>query len=157
MKRGHLNCSVDIRYSIVAFNMSLVIVKLQLGLPYRNIWINWSLPWDKICLLAFLMVISILKGLPRSVETWAVEKKVIVSVLLQQSHNGFRVSWKQCETLRATLKKYFVNHALVCWCLVPVFGFDIPPVYDSNSNFYYKNGFKWFLAQSLNSVLLKNF
>ena len=37
LKRGHLNRSVDIRYSIVAFNMSLLTVKLKLGLPYRNV------------------------------------------------------------------------------------------------------------------------
>ena len=37
LKRGHLNRSVEIRDSIVAFNMSLLIVKLQLGLPYRNV------------------------------------------------------------------------------------------------------------------------
>ena len=36
-KRGHLNRSVDIRYSIVTFNMSLLAVKLKLGLPYRNV------------------------------------------------------------------------------------------------------------------------
>ena len=36
LKRGHLNRSVDIRYSIVAFNVSLLTVKLQLGLPYRK-------------------------------------------------------------------------------------------------------------------------
>ena len=36
----------------------------------------------------------------RSVGTWAAEKKsVIVSVSSLQSHNGFRVSWKQCLNL----------------------------------------------------------
>ena len=37
LKRGHLNHSVDIRHSIVAFNVSLLTVKLQLGLPYRKV------------------------------------------------------------------------------------------------------------------------
>ena len=37
LKRGHLNHSVDIRYSIVAFNTSLLTVKLQLGVPYRKV------------------------------------------------------------------------------------------------------------------------
>ena len=37
LKRGHLNRSVDIRYSIGAFNMSLLVVKLQLGLPYGKV------------------------------------------------------------------------------------------------------------------------
>ena len=37
------------------------------------------------------------EGLPGSMETWTVEKKVcIVSVLILQSHNGFIISWKQC-------------------------------------------------------------
>ena len=36
-KKGHLDRSVDIRNSIVAIEMSLLIVKLKLGLPYRNI------------------------------------------------------------------------------------------------------------------------
>ena len=36
LKRGHLNRSVDIRYSIAAINMSLL-TKLQLGLPYRKV------------------------------------------------------------------------------------------------------------------------
>ena len=30
-KREHFNRSIDIRYSVVAFNMSLLTVKLQLG------------------------------------------------------------------------------------------------------------------------------
>ena len=34
---GHLNRFVDNRYSIVAFSMSLLTVKLTLGLPYRNV------------------------------------------------------------------------------------------------------------------------
>ena len=55
LKRGHLNRSVHIRYSIVAFNLSLLTVKLQLGLPYRKVWINWSSLWDKICSLIFLL------------------------------------------------------------------------------------------------------
>ena len=37
LKRGHLNHSADIRYSIAAFNMSLLVVKLELGLPYRKV------------------------------------------------------------------------------------------------------------------------
>ena len=45
-----------ILYIIVTFNMSLLTDKLQLRLSYRNVWINWSLPWDKICSLMFLIL-----------------------------------------------------------------------------------------------------
>ena len=37
VEKRALNHSVDIRYSIVALTMSLLTVKLKLGLPYRNI------------------------------------------------------------------------------------------------------------------------
>ena len=40
LKRVHLNRSVDIRYSIVAFNISLLTVKSKLGLSYRNVRID---------------------------------------------------------------------------------------------------------------------
>ena len=40
LKRGHLNRSVDIRYSIVTFNMSLLTVKSKLGLSYRHVRID---------------------------------------------------------------------------------------------------------------------
>ena len=36
-KEGHMNRSVDIRYSIVAFNKSLLRTKLRLGLPFKNV------------------------------------------------------------------------------------------------------------------------
>ena len=98
LKRGHLNRSVDIRYSIVAFNMSLLTVKLKLGLPYRNVWINWSLPWDKICLLIFLILFKRVCLGVWKLGQWR-KKCVVVSVSLPQSHNGFRVSWKQCLNL----------------------------------------------------------
>ena len=35
VEKRHLNRSVDIRYSIVAFCMSVLTVKLQLGLPRK--------------------------------------------------------------------------------------------------------------------------
>ena len=37
LKRGHLNPSLDIRYSIVVFNMRLLTEMLQLVLPYRSV------------------------------------------------------------------------------------------------------------------------
>ena len=86
MRRGNLNCSVDIRYSIFAFNMSLLTAKLQLRSPHRNVRINWSPPWDKICSNIFQ------KGLFRSAET-----------LFQYNYHshrmGFIGSWKQCLNL----------------------------------------------------------
>ena len=98
MNRGHLNHSVDIRYSIVAFNMSLLTVKLPLGLRYRKVWINWSLPWDKICSLIFLILFKRVCLGVWKLGQWR-KKCVVVSVSLPQSHNGFRVSWKQCLNL----------------------------------------------------------
>ena len=98
LKRGHLNRSVDIRYSIVAFNMSLLTVKLKLGLPYRNVWINWSSPWDKICSLIFLILFKRVCLGVWKLGQWR-KKCVVVSVSLPQSHNGFRVSRKQCLNL----------------------------------------------------------
>ena len=48
----------------------------------------------------FVNISNIIQDLSRSVDTWAVVKKVhFVSVSLPQSHNGFRVSWKQCLNL----------------------------------------------------------
>ena len=96
VEKRALNHSV-IRYSIVAFTMSLLTVKLKLGLPYRNIWINWSLPWDKICLLIFLLFKRVCLGV-RKLGRWR-KKCVVASVSLLQWHNGFRVSWKQCIKL----------------------------------------------------------
>ena len=95
-----MNRYIDIRYSIVEFNMSLLTVKLQLGLLYRKVWINWSSPWDKIC--SFILLILFKKvclGLWKF-GRWR-RKCVVVSVLLPQSKNGFRVSWKQFLTLRS--------------------------------------------------------
>ena len=100
MKRGDTNPYVDIRYSIVACNMSLLKVKLQLGLPYRNFWINWSLQWYKICLLIFLILFKRVCLGVRKLGLWR-KKCVIVSISLTQSHNVFRVSWKQCLNLRS--------------------------------------------------------
>ena len=93
MKKGHFNRSVDIRYSIVAFNMSLLTAKLQLGLPCRNVWINLSLPWDKTCSLIFLILLRRLFLGVWKLGQWR-KKCVAVSVSLPQPHNGFRVSWK---------------------------------------------------------------
>ena len=93
-----MNRSVDIRCSIAAFNMSLLTVKLKLGLPYRKVWINWSSRWDKICSLIFLTLFKWV-----CLEVWKLgqcrKKCVAVSESLPQSHNGFRVSWKQCLNL----------------------------------------------------------
>ena len=100
LKRGHLNGSADIRYSIVAFNMSLLTLKLKLGLPYRNIWINWSSAWDKICSLIFLTLFKRVCLGVWKLGQWR-KKCVVVSVSLLQSHNGFGVSWKQCLNLRS--------------------------------------------------------
>ena len=98
MNRGHLNRSVDIRYSVVAFNMSLSTVKLQFELPYRNVWINWPSLWDKICSLIFLILFkSVCLGVWKRGQ-WR-KKCVAVSVSLRQSHKIFRVSWKQCLNL----------------------------------------------------------
>ena len=78
--------------------MSLLTVKLQLGLPYRTVWINWSSPWDKIYLLIFLILFKrVCLGVSK-LGKWR-KKCGIVSVSLPQSHNGFRVSWKQCLNL----------------------------------------------------------
>ena len=74
--------------------MSLLTVKLQLGLPYRNVWINSSLPWDK---MLFNISKIIQEVFSRSAETWVVEKKVLVSS--PQSQNVFRMSWKRCLNL----------------------------------------------------------
>ena len=98
LKRGHLNRSVDIRYSIVAFNMSLLTVKLQLRLPYRKVWINWSSPWDKIWSLIFLILFKRVCLGVWKLRQWR-KKCIVVSVSLSQSHNGFRVSWKHCLNL----------------------------------------------------------
>ena len=98
MNRGHLNRSVDIRYSVVAFNMSLSTVKLQFELPYRNVWINWPSLWDKICSLIFLILFkSVCLGVWKRGQ-WR-QKCVAVSVSLRQSNKIFRVSWKQCLNL----------------------------------------------------------
>ena len=98
MNRGHLNRSVDIRYSVVAFNMSLSTVKLQLELPYRNVWINWPSLWDKICSLIFLILFKrVCLGVWKRGQRR--KKCVVVSVSLRQSHKIFRVSWKQCLNL----------------------------------------------------------
>ena len=78
--------------------MSRLTVKLQLRLPYRNVWINWSSPWDKICSLIFLILFK-----RNCLGVWKLgqwrKKCVVVSVSLPQSYNGFRVSWKQCLNL----------------------------------------------------------
>ena len=92
MKRGHLNRSVDIRYSITAFNMSLLTVNLKLGLPYRNVWINWSLPWDKICSLIFLILFKrICLGVWR-LGQWR-KKCVVVLCYCQASIETYLVKW----------------------------------------------------------------
>ena len=98
MRRGHLNRSLDIRYSIDAFNISLLTVKLQLRLSYRKVWINWSWPWDKICSLIFLILFKWVCLGVWKLGQWR-KKFVVVSVSLPQSHNGSRVSWKQCLNL----------------------------------------------------------
>ena len=80
------------------FNMSLLTVKLQLGLPYKNVWINWSSSWDKIYSLIFLISAKRVCLGVWKLGQWR-KKCVIVSVTSAQSHNGFRVSWKQCLNL----------------------------------------------------------
>ena len=120
MKRGHLNLSVDIRYSIVAFFMSLLTVNVELGLPYRNVWINWSLPWDKVCSLLFLILFKrICQGVWK-LGQWR-KNPVVVLVLLPQSHNGFKVSWKQFPNL--WLKSWLRPRCNLVRSLVPC-GFD---------------------------------
>ena len=108
-----MNFSVDFRYSIPAFNISLLTVNLQLGLPYTNVWIKWSSPWDKICLLIFLILFKrdSLGNLGSG------EKSVIISVSLPQSHNGFRVSWKQC--LNLWLRKWLRSRCNLIRSLIP--------------------------------------
>ena len=73
-------------------------VKLQLGLRYRNVLTKWSSSWGKICLLMFLILFKRI-----CLEVWKLgqwrKKCVTVSVSLPQSHNGFWVSWKQCLNL----------------------------------------------------------
>ena len=78
--------------------MSPLTVKLKLGLPYRNVWINSSLPWDKICSLIFLILFRRVCLGVWKLGQWR-KKRVVVSVSLPQSHNGFRVSWKPCLNL----------------------------------------------------------
>ena len=98
MNRGRLNRSVNIRYSIVAHTMNLLTVKLQLELPCVNVWIDLSSSWDKICSLIFLILFKrVCLGLWK-LGQWR-KKCVVVSVSLPQSHDGFRVSWKQCLNL----------------------------------------------------------
>ena len=82
----------------MVFNMSLLTVKLKLGLPYRNVWINWSSPWDKILSLIFLILFKRVFVGVWKLGQWR-KKCVIVSVSLAQSHYGFSVSWKQCLNL----------------------------------------------------------
>ena len=93
-----MNRSVDIKYSTVAFNMSLLTVKLKLGSLYRNVWINWSSPWDKICSLIFLILFKRVCLRVWKLEQWR-EKCVVVSVSLPQPHYGCRLFWKQCLNL----------------------------------------------------------
>ena len=73
-------------------------VKLQLGLRYRNVLTKWSSPWGKICLFMFLILFKRICLEVRKLGQWR-KKCVIVSVSLPQSHNGFWVSWKQCLNL----------------------------------------------------------
>ena len=119
-----MNLSVDIRYSIVAFFMSLLTVNVELGLPYRNVWINWSLPWDKVCSLLFLILFKrICRGVWK-LGQWR-KNPVVVLVLLPQSHNGFKVSWKQFPNLwlkswlrpRCNLVRSLVPCGLIPWIL----------------------------------------
>ena len=90
--------SADTRYSIVAFNMSLLTVKFQIGLPYRNVWIKLSLPWDKIWSLILLILFKTAFAGLWKLGQWR-KKSVIVSVSLPQSLNGSGVSWRQCLNL----------------------------------------------------------
>ena len=73
-------------------------VKLQLGLRYRNALTKWSSPWGKIRLFMFLILFKRICLEVRKLGQWR-KKCVIVSVSLPQSHNGFWVSWKQCLNL----------------------------------------------------------
>ena len=78
--------------------MSLLTVKLQLGLPYTNIWINWSSTRDKICSLIFLIFFkSVYPGVWK-LGLWR-KTCVFVSISLPQLHNEFTVSWEQCLNL----------------------------------------------------------
>ena len=80
-----MNHFVNIRYSIVAFNMSLLTVKLKLG--YKC----FSSPLDKIYSLTFLILFKrVCLGVPKPGQ-WR-KMCVIVSVSFTQSHNRFRVS-----------------------------------------------------------------
>ena len=99
LKRVHFNRSSDIRYLIADFNTSLLTAKLQLGLPYRNVWINWSLLWNKICLLIFLILFKWDCLGVWKLGQWR-KKCAVVSVSLPQSHNGVRVTWKHCLNLQ---------------------------------------------------------
>ena len=78
--------------------MSLLTAKLKLGLPNRNVWINCSSPWDKIFSLIFLILFKRVCLRIWKLGQWR-KKCVVISVSLPQSHNGFRVSWKQCLNL----------------------------------------------------------
>ena len=101
-EKRHLNRFVDIRCLTVAFNMSLLTVKLQLGLSHRNAWINWSLLWNKISLLIFLTLFRRVCLGMRKLGQWR-KRCVNVSVSFPQAYNGFRVSgvsWKQCLIYR---------------------------------------------------------
>ena len=82
-----MNHFVNIRYSIVAFNMSLLTVKLKLGLSYKNV----SSPLDKIYSLTFLILFKRVCLGARKLGQWR-KMCVIVSVSFTQSHNRFRVS-----------------------------------------------------------------
>ena len=104
-----MNLSLDVTYSVVAFNMSPLTGKLQLGFPYRNFIIiitdyhsthyhNWSLPWDKICSLIFLILSERVFLEVCKLGQWR-KKCVIVLVSLPQSHDAFWVSWNQCLNL----------------------------------------------------------
>ena len=98
LERRHLNHSVDIRYTIAGFNMSLLTVKLQLGLTCRNVWISWFLPWDKIWTLIFLILFKKVCLRVWKLEQWR-KKCVAVSGSSPQSQNVFWVLWKQCLNL----------------------------------------------------------
>ena len=93
-----MNSNVVIRYSIVAIHLSLLIVKLKLALPYRSVWIKWSSSWDKTCSLIFLILFKRVCLRVWKLGQWR-KKCVVGSESLPQSHNGFRVSWKQCLNL----------------------------------------------------------
>ena len=78
----------------------MLTVKLQLGLPYRKVWINWFSLWDKIYSLIFLILFKRFCLGMWKLGQWR-EKCVIVSAFLPQSHNGFRVPRNQCLSLRS--------------------------------------------------------